>query len=79
MQEVFMNYCRASLTKVMAIPPESRHRLMRSACRKSANKRHAKRGSQLRRARALPIYGTATLTVSSKIFTPSPSRIKSAE
>ena len=34
MQEVFMNYCRASLTKVMAIPHESRHRLMRSACRK---------------------------------------------
>jgi hypothetical protein len=32
----------------------------------------AKRGHQLRRPRALAIYGDATLTVSSKIFTPSP-------
>jgi hypothetical protein len=45
----------------------------------SANMRNAKRGRQLRRHPGLPIYGTATLTLSSKIFTPSPSRTKSVE
>jgi hypothetical protein len=54
MQEVFMNYCRASLTKVMAIPPESRHRLMRSACRKSATDRD--RGEPLGSAPPTPPY-----------------------